>query len=116
MLQHDHLRAVDFACVDRPGRTVHLPLPVGESVDCARVKFVYPISSPFGLLFRVHLPQAMFKFALQICPYNAIKFLPRRQQEAGNPRRAQKQLIGKNFRKLRAQIQLKYTSILLNSV
>lgn len=34
-------------------------------------------------------------FALQICPYNAIKFLPRQQQITEDTNRQLKQLIGK---------------------
>lgn len=56
-----------------------------------------PLVSPFGPVFFVHSPQAMCCFALQICPYNAIKFLPRQQRITGNPSRVLKQPLGKTF-------------------
>lgn len=97
MLQHDGISPVDCVYMDRPRPTVYLQVLVGESWALWHV--VYPISSSFGLLFLVYSPRATCYFALQICPYNAIKFLPRQQQITGNPRRALKQPLGMNFKK-----------------
>lgn len=97
MLQHDGVCPVDCIYMDRPGHTVYLQVLVGESITWGLLQFVYPISSSFGLVFFVHSPQAMCCFALQICPYNAIKFLPRQQQLTGNPRPVLKQPLGENF-------------------
>lgn len=115
MLQHDGIQPVDCVYMDRPGHTVYLQVPVGESVNHGLLKFVYPFSSSFGLAFLVHSPQSMFYFALQICPYNAIKFLPRQQQITGNPRRVLKQPLGKNFVK-QAQIVLQNCACFIYSI
>lgn len=97
MLQHGGISPVDCVYMDHPRHTVYLQVLVGESANWAPLQFGDPISSSFGLVFHVLSPKAIRYLALQICPYNAIKFLPRQQGVTGNPRRVLKQPLGKNF-------------------
>lgn len=100
MLQHDDIYPMHCVYVDSPGDTVHLQVPLGESVFCELLKFGYRINDMFVLVFLVNTSHV----ALQICPYNAIKFLPRQQHITEDASRQLKQSVGKDLMKSTIQI------------
>lgn len=54
MLQHDDIYPMHCVYVDSPGDTVHLQVPLGESVFCELLKFGYRINDMFVLVFLVN--------------------------------------------------------------
>lgn len=87
MLQHDDIHPVDCVYMDVQRDTVHLQVPLGEFCEmCIQIW----ISCHKGCFL-----WWMFICIFQICPYNAIKFLPRERHITGDTSRKLKQLLGK---------------------
>lgn len=51
------------------------------------------------MLFFVFGEYMLCSFASQICPYNAVKFLPREQQITEDPSQQLKRFVGENLKK-----------------
>lgn len=93
MLQHDDIHPVDCFYMDGQGDTVHLQVPLGECSFC-EISDLDIASQIWVDFYGEHKQPSLHQ---QICPYNAIKFLPRERHIAEDTSRQLKHLVGKDF-------------------